>query len=92
MEWAYVDNYDNNNKQSSPGDDDGDDPYGFVMLDGTAGSIDSSFASTYEFARRSEEVPKTKRSLFTTNRTAWIPISIMSRKHIISFANCPLAR
>ncbi|KAJ6118737.1 hypothetical protein N7471_013357 [Penicillium samsonianum] len=69
VEWAYVDNYGNNNKQSSPGDDDGDDPYGFVMLDGTAGSIDSSFASTYEFARRSEEVPKTKRSLFTTHRT-----------------------
>ncbi|KAJ5946733.1 hypothetical protein N7454_003572, partial [Penicillium verhagenii] len=69
VEWAYVDNYGNNDKQSSPGDDDGDDPYGFVMLDGPAGSIDSSFASTYEFARRSEEVPNVKRSLFTTNRT-----------------------
>jgi hypothetical protein len=69
VEWAYVDKYGNNNKQSSPSDDDRDDPYVFVILDGPAGSIDSSFASTYEFARRSEEVPKTKRSLFTTNRT-----------------------
>ncbi|GKZ26889.1 hypothetical protein AbraCBS73388_003278 [Aspergillus brasiliensis] len=69
VEWAYVDNYGNNNKQSSPGDEDGDDPYGFVMLDGPAGSIDSSFASTYEFARRSEEISNVKRSLFTTNRT-----------------------
>ena len=39
------------------------------MLDGPAGSINSSFASTYEFARRSEEIPNVKRSLFTTNRT-----------------------
>lgn len=69
VEWAFVDNYGNNNKQSSPGDEDGDDPYGFVMLDGPAGSIDSSFGSTYEFVRRSEEVPAVERSLFTQNRT-----------------------
>ncbi|KAJ5715268.1 uncharacterized protein N7483_012449 [Penicillium malachiteum] len=69
VEWAFVKNYGNNNEQKSPGDGDGDDPYGFVMLDGPAGSIDSSFASTYEFFRRSEEIPVVKRSLFTTNRT-----------------------
>ncbi|KAL5049509.1 hypothetical protein BDW71DRAFT_204766 [Aspergillus fruticulosus] len=73
VEWAYVDNYSDNNKQSSPGDDDGDNPYRFVMLDGPAGSIDSPFGSTCEFVRRSEEETHTtnfnvKRSLFTTNK------------------------
>lgn len=69
VEWAYVDNYGNNNHQTTPGNTDSDDPYGFVMLDGPPGSIDSSFASTYEFVRRSEEMPTVKRSLITLNRT-----------------------
>lgn len=69
VDWSYVDNYGNNNDQNSPGNGDGSDPYGFVMLDGPPGSIDSSFSSTFDVARRSEEIPNVKRSLITKNRT-----------------------
>lgn len=69
IEWSYVDNCGNNNHQKSPGNGDGSDLYGFVMLDGPPGSIDSSFPSTFELVRRSEEIPQVKRSLITTNRT-----------------------
>ncbi|KAJ6024671.1 hypothetical protein N7540_005468 [Penicillium herquei] len=73
--WPYCCNSPQENSENGPliqricGDQDGDDPYGLVMLDGPAGSIDSSFGSTYEFVRRSEEIPVVKRPLFTTNRT-----------------------
>ena len=67
--WAYQDNYGNNDDQTSPDDAYGDDPYGFVMLDGPPGSVDGSFSSAFTVARDLEHVPMVKRSLLTSNRT-----------------------
>ena len=74
--WAYQDNYGSNDGQSKPGGDAyGDDPYGFVMLDGPPGSVDGSFASSYTVARSLEHEAAAaaaglvKRSLLTANRT-----------------------
>ncbi|OAA41490.1 Chitinase II [Beauveria brongniartii RCEF 3172] len=67
--WAYQDDYGNNNADTEPDSAYGDDPYGFVMLDGPPGSVDSTFPSAYTVARAVEPVQQVKRSLITTNRT-----------------------
>ncbi|KAK3896397.1 hypothetical protein C8A05DRAFT_40082, partial [Staphylotrichum tortipilum] len=73
--WAYQDNYGSNDRQSKPGGDAyGDDRYGFVMLDGPPGSVDSAFESSYTVARSLQEheaaaAGLVKRSLLTANRT-----------------------
>ncbi|ETS82826.1 hypothetical protein PFICI_04702 [Pestalotiopsis fici W106-1] len=69
VEWAYQDNYGNNNDQSSPDSGYGGDPYGFIMLDGPPGSIDSTFSSDFTVTRRSEYIAPVKRSVITTNQT-----------------------
>jgi glycosyl hydrolase family 18 (putative chitinase) len=70
--WDYSDEYSNNNKdekQSDPGVEDGTDAYGFVMLDGPAGSLDRSFQSAWTVVRRTAAIPKVKRSILTSNQT-----------------------
>jgi hypothetical protein len=69
--WSYADDTGNNNMDSGPSDPEsyGGDPYGFVMLDGPADSLDSDFSSNYNIVRRSAEIPNVKRSLMTDNRT-----------------------
>jgi len=70
--WQYSDEFANNNhdtEKAAPGAEDGTDAYGFVMLDGDAGSLDNSFPSTHTIVRRTREIPNTKRSLLTTNQT-----------------------
>ncbi|KAH8889137.1 hypothetical protein GQ53DRAFT_653194, partial [Thozetella sp. PMI_491] len=67
--WAYQDNYGNNDGQTKPDDAYGDDPYGFVMIDGPPGSVDASFAAAYTVARSVEGIPMAKRSLLTRNKT-----------------------
>lgn len=70
--WSYDDEFRNNNadsSQSNPGDEDGKDAYGFVMLDGAPGSLDNDFPNSHTITRRTAEVPRMKRSLLTTNST-----------------------
>ncbi|KAK0717316.1 hypothetical protein B0T26DRAFT_675641 [Lasiosphaeria miniovina] len=69
--WAYQDNYGNNDAELSPDEAYGDDPYGFVILDGPPGSVDATFHAAYTVARSFTEdnAPLGKRSLLTTNRT-----------------------
>lgn len=69
--WSYDDEYRNNNNdksQSNPGDEDGKDAYGFVMLDGAPGSLDNDFPDSHTITTRSvEQLKHKKRSMLTTN-------------------------
>ncbi|KAL8707930.1 MAG: hypothetical protein Q9220_007112 [cf. Caloplaca sp. 1 TL-2023] len=70
--WSYDNEYRNNNddkSQSNPGDEDGKDAYGFVMLDGPPGSLDNDFPNSHTITRRTAEISRFKRSLLTTNHT-----------------------
>ena len=71
--WSYDNEYRNNNNdksQSNPGDEDGKDAYGFVMLDGAPGSLDNDFPDSHTTTTRSiEELKIKKRSMLTTNAT-----------------------
>ncbi|KAL8692321.1 MAG: hypothetical protein Q9218_002638, partial [Villophora microphyllina] len=70
--WNYDDEYRNNNQdksQDNPGDEDGKDAYGFIMLDGPPGSLDNDFPKSHTITRRTAHIPKTKRSLLTSNST-----------------------
>ncbi|KAL8729755.1 MAG: hypothetical protein Q9181_004891 [Wetmoreana brouardii] len=70
--WSYDNEFRNNNadkSQSNPGDEDGKDAYGFVMLDGAPGSLDNDFPDTHVITRRTVEFPKAKRSILTINST-----------------------
>ena len=72
VQWQYADDFGENNKDGSPSDPTtqmGQDPYGFVMLDGPAGAISSSFSQDFTVVRKEKRVPMVKRSLLTTNRT-----------------------
>lgn len=69
VDWAYVDNFGNNQHESTPSDVNGNDPYGFIMLDGPPGSLSNSFSSDFTVARRSEHIPLVKKSLITSNKT-----------------------
>lgn len=89
LQWSYADNYGNNNADSSPSDTDGDDPYGFVMLDGPPGSIENGFASDFTVARRSAEVPNMKRSLITTNRTILDAVFEPTSESVYVYCNHP---
>ena len=71
--WSYDNEYRNNNNdksQSNPGDEDGKDAYGFVMLDGAPGSLDNDFPDSHTTTTRSiEQLKIKKRSMLTTNAT-----------------------
>lgn len=71
VEWQYADNYGNNNKDGTADGQDafGDDPYGFVMLDGPDHAISHSFAKDFTVVRREEKITVTKRSIITRNQT-----------------------
>ncbi|KAJ6114752.1 hypothetical protein N7486_000530 [Penicillium sp. IBT 16267x] len=71
VDWAYSDDSDGGASST----DYGADPYGFVMLDGPSGSIDSTFGDTYTVVQTddsstTEQVKRlAKRSLVTHNAT-----------------------
>ncbi|KAK5655844.1 hypothetical protein OQA88_5383 [Cercophora sp. LCS_1] len=71
--WKYTNNHDNNNfdtvENEDPEEINGDDAYGFMMLNGPKGAIDSKFASTHTVVRRTKATPRVKRELVTTNHT-----------------------
>lgn len=70
--WQWSNNFGNNIKDTSPTDleeNPGDDPYGFVMLDGPPGSIASQFDRQFTVVTREQPVSVKPRSFVTTNTT-----------------------
>jgi chitinase len=71
--WTWANNFGNNDAESMPhdlDDDPGADPFGFVMLDGTPGSIHKAFSKDFTVVQRSEPPRMFRRSSpLTTNRT-----------------------
>ncbi|KAJ5720985.1 uncharacterized protein N7483_008919 [Penicillium malachiteum] len=71
VDWAYSDDSDGGTSST----DYGADPYGFVMLDGPSGSIDSTFGDTYTVVQTDDSSATEKvkrlamRSLVTSNAT-----------------------
>jgi hypothetical protein len=68
--WHYSDDFTNNNadkSQANPGAEDGTDAYGFVMLDGPPGSLDSQFPSTHTITTRDANPPNVRRSIVTND-------------------------
>ncbi|KAI9892808.1 MAG: hypothetical protein M1814_000967 [Vezdaea aestivalis] len=68
-EWQYADNFGNNDKDTLPSEAYGDDPYGFVMLDGPKGAIAQGFSNDFTVVTPNKNPPKIKRSILTTNQT-----------------------
>ena len=90
--WSYDDEFRNNNadsSQSNPGDEDGKDAYGFVMLDGAPGSLDNDFPNSHTITTRSVGVPKVTRSLLTTNSTIIDSTFEHSEEIVYVFCNFP---
>ncbi|KAJ2980520.1 hypothetical protein NUW58_g6925 [Xylaria curta] len=72
VSWQWSNNFGNNNKDTSPTNlesDPGDDPYGFVMLDGPPGSIAKQFDRQFTVLTVDEPVNVKRRSFITTNQT-----------------------
>ncbi|EHL01782.1 putative endochitinase [Glarea lozoyensis 74030] len=72
VSWVFADNFGNNNKDTSPTnleENPGEDPYGFVMLDGPPGSIAKQFDAQFTVITRDEPLIIKPRSLVTTNKT-----------------------
>ncbi|KAL8706621.1 MAG: hypothetical protein Q9201_000368 [Fulgogasparrea decipioides] len=90
--WSYDNEFRNNNadkSQSNPGDEDGEDAYGFVMLDGPPGSLDDEFANSHTITRRTVEIPKFKRSILTTNSTVLNSTFEHSEEIVYVYCNFP---
>ncbi|KAK9775004.1 putative chitinase [Seiridium cardinale] len=72
--WEWADNFGNNDGDTTPNDledDPGSDPYGFIMLDGTPGSINQAFSKAFTVIQRDEPPAIVRRSSpLTSNRTA----------------------
>lgn len=70
--WEWANNFGNNNGDTTPNDlddDPGSDPYGFIMLDGTPGSINKAFSKDFTVIQRDEPPSVFRRaSPLTTNR------------------------
>ena len=66
-----------------------DDPYGFIMLDGAAGSLSDTFDSDFTVARRDEHFSTAKRSLITTNKTLIDTVFEHSEETLYVFCNHP---
>ncbi|KAF1992251.1 glycoside hydrolase family 18 protein [Aulographum hederae CBS 113979] len=88
--WAYADNYGNDLLRNSPSDTIGDDPYGFVMLNGPPGSLDDDFSKDYTVASETQETSRSsKRSLLTSNRTVLDSVFEHSEEIVYVYCNHP---
>jgi hypothetical protein len=70
--WQWSNNFGSNNKDTTPNNleqDAGDDPYGFVMLDGPPGSIAKEFSRQFTFVTANEPNNIVARSFVTTNQS-----------------------
>ena len=91
--WKYVNNHENNDQdvmeENDPNDINGDDAYGFMMLDGPKGAIDNDFATTQTVVRRFKEIPKVKREILTSNHTLIDKVFEHSEEIIHVYCNHP---
>ncbi|KAI9146996.1 Killer toxin subunits alpha/beta [Paramyrothecium foliicola] len=70
--WEYESHHSNNDQDETidgSHEIDGDDSYGFMMLNGPRELLDDTFGETHEVVRQQKEKPKVKRSVLTTNQT-----------------------
>lgn len=78
--WEWADDFGNNNHDITPDDMDehpGQDPYGFIMMEGPPGSIHNAFADAFTVVQSAEPRNVRARSLLTTNpevlENVWVP-------------------
>lgn len=75
VSWDWANNFGNNDGDTRPNnleEEPGEDPYGFVMLDGTPGSIQNQFGKDFTVVEESEQPRRRKRSSPLTNDRAEI--------------------
>lgn len=90
--WQYSDDFDSNDKDDTPDDaEDGGDAYGFLMLDGPEGSVDTSFSKTNTIVRTQAQVPSIKRSLVTHNKTVLDSVFDHAEETFRIYCNFPAA-
>ncbi|KAJ5640413.1 hypothetical protein N7528_000038 [Penicillium herquei] len=89
--WKYTDDYEDNDAEPFRStEEDGKNAYGFVLLDGPEGSLDSEFAQTQTFIRQSQDASlKRKRDLLTTNRTLLDTVFEHSEETFFVYCNYP---
>lgn len=58
--WSYADHYGNNDADKQPADEDevGDDPYGFVALEGDPRALQNGFQSAFTFVHENDGTDK----------------------------------
>lgn len=72
VSWEWADNFGSNNADTHPDNletDPGDDPYGFVMLDGPPGSIAKQFNKQFTILTRDAPTVFKPKTYVTTNQT-----------------------
>ncbi|KAK3395032.1 hypothetical protein B0H63DRAFT_533483 [Podospora didyma] len=91
--WKFANNHENNNmdlEENKANEESGEDEaYGFMMLDGPKGAIDSKFGSTQTVVRRFKDIPKVKREILTSNHTLIDKVFEHSEEIIHVYCNYP---
>lgn len=93
MTWEWADDFGNNNHDITPDNLDekpGADPYGFVMMDGPAGSIHNAFSDAFTVIERDEPVRIRPRSLLTTDRAVLESVWEHKEETIRVYCNYPV--
>ncbi|KAF7548173.1 hypothetical protein G7Z17_g7224 [Cylindrodendrum hubeiense] len=88
--WQYDSQYSYNNADSDRSEDeDGDDAYGFVMLNGEKEAIDDEFGDTHTIVSRSALPSKRKREILTTNQTTLDNVFEHAEETLYVYCNYP---
>jgi chitinase len=90
--WEVADDFGNNDHDILPNDpttQPGQDPYGFVMMDGPKGSISNSFSKTFTVVSRHEPINVKPRSLLTTDKEVLDNVYTHSEETIRVYCNYP---
>ncbi|KAF2818198.1 hypothetical protein CC86DRAFT_435113 [Ophiobolus disseminans] len=90
--WEWANNFGNNHKDTKPDnleEDPGEDPYGFVMLDGPPGSIAQQFSKQFTVLSETEATNVVSRSFVTTNRTILDSTFEHSDEELLVYCNYP---
>lgn len=70
--WEYESHHTNNDEDDTRDGSheiNGDDSYGFMMLNGPKETLDDHFGESYTVVRKTVDVPNAKRQILTTNKT-----------------------
>lgn len=92
VSWQWANNFGNNNHDIHPDDlesDPGADPYGFVMLDGPAGSLNNAFDEDFTVVSRQEPIGIRPRALVTVNQTVLDSVFSHSEETFQVYCNHP---